>query len=86
MTDTEAVPEPVDAEAAAEWQQLAEEVRDHQFAYYVKDAPTVSDAEFDTKLKHLEALEEAHPELRTPIRPRSGWAAPSRPSSAPWTT
>ena len=69
MSDTEAVPEPVDAEAAAEWQQLAEEVRDHQFAYYVKDAPTVSDAEFDSMLKRLEALEEAHPELRTPDSP-----------------
>lgn len=65
-----AIPEPsTDPEAASTWQQLAEEVRDHQFAYYVKDAPTVSDAEFDRMLKRLEALEEAHPELRTPESP-----------------
>ncbi|SCX17007.1 DNA ligase (NAD+) [Mycolicibacterium fluoranthenivorans] len=51
------------------WQELAEEVRGHQFRYYVKDAPIVSDAEFDTLLRELEALEEAHPELRTPDSP-----------------
>ncbi|GAB2618181.1 NAD-dependent DNA ligase LigA [Pseudactinotalea suaedae] len=66
---TEAVPEVVDVDAAARWQRLADEVRDHQFAYYVKDAPTVSDAEFDALLAELEALEEAHPELRTPESP-----------------
>ncbi len=51
------------------WQELAEEVRGHQFRYYVKDAPVVSDAEFDTLLRELAALEEAHPELRTPDSP-----------------
>lgn len=51
------------------WQELAEEVRGHQFRYYVKDAPIVSDAEFDTLLRELQALEEAHPELRTPDSP-----------------
>ncbi|WP_421958389.1 NAD-dependent DNA ligase LigA [Pseudactinotalea terrae] len=69
---SEAVPDSVEhvaAGAAAQWQALAEEVRDHQFAYYVKDSPTVSDAQFDALLKELEALEEAHPELRTPDSP-----------------
>ena len=51
------------------WQELAEEVRGHQFRYYVKDAPVVSDAEFDTLLRELQSLEEAHPELRTPDSP-----------------
>ncbi|MGZ6777405.1 MAG: NAD-dependent DNA ligase LigA [Mycobacterium sp.] len=51
------------------WQELAEEVRDHQFRYYVKDAPIISDAEFDKMLRELEVLEDDHPELRTPDSP-----------------
>ncbi|MCV7251541.1 NAD-dependent DNA ligase LigA [Mycobacterium hackensackense] len=58
-----------DSEVRGRWQELAEEVRGHQFRYYVKDAPIISDAEFDTLLRELEALEEAHPELRTPDSP-----------------
>ncbi|MFT4200860.1 NAD-dependent DNA ligase LigA [Gordonia sp. (in: high G+C Gram-positive bacteria)] len=46
-----------------EWNDLAEQVRDHQFRYYVRDAPIVSDAEFDELFRTLQALEEAHPEL-----------------------
>ncbi len=52
-----------------QWQELAEEVREHQFRYYVRDAPIITDAEFDKLLRKLEALEEAHPELRTPDSP-----------------
>src|SRR5690606_24078383 len=40
-----------------------------QFNYYVRDAPTISDAEYDAKLRELAALEEAHPDLRTPSSP-----------------
>jgi DNA ligase (NAD+) len=52
-----------------QWQDLAEEVRQHQFRYYVRDAPIITDAEFDKLLRELEALEEQHPELRTPDSP-----------------
>ncbi|CAM3270091.1 NAD-dependent DNA ligase LigA [Mycobacterium intermedium] len=52
-----------------EWQELAEEVREHQFRYYVRDAPIITDAEFDKLLRRLEALEQQHPELRTPDSP-----------------
>ncbi|BDE13137.1 MULTISPECIES: NAD-dependent DNA ligase LigA [Mycobacterium] len=52
-----------------EWQDLAEEVREHQFRYYVRDAPIITDAEFDQLLRRLEALEADHPELRTPDSP-----------------
>ncbi|GAB2997584.1 NAD-dependent DNA ligase LigA [Mycobacterium bourgelatii] len=52
-----------------EWQELAEEVREHQFRYYVRDAPIITDAEFDQMLRRLEALEQQHPELRTPDSP-----------------
>jgi len=52
-----------------QWQELAEEVRAHQFRYYVRDAPIITDAEFDKLLRKLEALEHEHPELRTPDSP-----------------
>ncbi|MDX1889110.1 NAD-dependent DNA ligase LigA [Mycolicibacterium sp. 050158] len=58
-----------DADVRREWQRLADEVRDHQFRYYVRDAPIVSDAEFDRLLQELTALEERYPELRTPDSP-----------------
>ena len=48
---------------------LAEEVRSHQFRYYVLDDPIVTDGEFDTQLKALEALEAEHPGLATPDSP-----------------
>jgi len=44
-------------------------VREHQFRYYVRDAPIISDAEFDQMLRRLAALEERYPELRTPDSP-----------------
>lgn len=44
-------------------------MREHQFRYYVRDAPIISDAEFDQLLRRLEALEEQYPELRTPDSP-----------------
>ena len=58
-----------DPDVRRAWQQLADEVRGHQFRYYVKDAPVITDGEFDALLGELTALEEAHPELRTPDSP-----------------
>ncbi|UXY37977.1 NAD-dependent DNA ligase LigA [Streptomyces albidocamelliae] len=65
QAETTAVP----SEAREKHAQLAEQVEEHRFRYYVKDAPVVSDAEFDRLLKTLEALEEEYPELRTPDSP-----------------
>ncbi|WP_181783944.1 NAD-dependent DNA ligase LigA, partial [Pseudonocardia pini] len=48
---------------------LATEVADHQFRYYILDAPVVSDGQFDALWRELIALEEEHPELRTPDSP-----------------
>jgi len=56
-------------EVRRRWRELADEVREHQFRYYVRDAPIISDAEFDQLLRRLEALEGQHPELRTPDSP-----------------
>ncbi len=44
--------------------ELINEIRDHQFKYYVLDLPTISDSQFDSLLKELTALEAKHPELR----------------------
>ena len=44
-------------------QQLREELNQHNYNYYVLDNPTISDYEFDQKLKELQALEQAHPEF-----------------------
>jgi DNA ligase (NAD+) len=60
---------PVPPEVCRQWRELADEVREHQFRYYVRNAPIVSDAEFDQLLRRLAALEEQHPELRTPDSP-----------------
>ncbi|TCB95603.1 NAD-dependent DNA ligase LigA [Micromonospora zingiberis] len=48
---------------------LSQELTEHQYRYYVLDAPTIADAEFDRQLRELEALEEEFPALRTPDSP-----------------
>jgi DNA ligase (NAD+) len=52
--------------------ELTNEIRDHQFKYYVLDAPTVTDAQFDELLQELKALEAKHPELLEPDSPSLG--------------
>jgi DNA ligase (NAD+) len=52
--------------------ELTQEIRDHQFKYYVLDAPTITDAQFDALLKELAALEAKHPELLEPDSPSLG--------------
>ena len=49
--------------------QLSDEIRDHQFKYYVLDKPTITDAQFDSLLKVLQKLEAAHPEFKLPDSP-----------------
>ena len=44
--------------------ELINEIRDHQFKYYVLDQPSISDAQFDDLLKQLQALEDKNPEMR----------------------
>jgi DNA ligase (NAD+) len=56
-------------QARHEWTDLVEQIRAHQFAYYVKDAPTVSDGEFDAMVARLTAVETRWPALRSPDSP-----------------
>ncbi|MGR6317722.1 NAD-dependent DNA ligase LigA [Micromonospora soli] len=48
---------------------LSQELTEHQYRYYVLDAPVISDTEFDKQLRVLEALEAEYPALRTPDSP-----------------
>ena len=56
-------------EARERHRELSEQVDDARWRYYVLDDPTLSDADFDVRLRELEALEESYPELRTPDSP-----------------
>jgi DNA ligase (NAD+) len=55
--------------AAQKIDKLREDLRHHEYLYYVLDAPEISDAEFDAMMRELKALEEDHPELATPDSP-----------------
>ncbi|HHR85244.1 MAG TPA: NAD-dependent DNA ligase LigA, partial [Candidatus Acetothermia bacterium] len=48
---------------------LREEIRRHNYAYYVLDSPEITDAEYDELFHHLEELERKHPDLITPDSP-----------------
>ena len=48
---------------------LREQIRHHEYRYYVLDGPEISDAEFDRLMNELKKLEAAHPELVTPDSP-----------------
>jgi DNA ligase (NAD+) len=56
-------------DVAARAATLREELHSHGHQYYVLDAPTIPDAEYDRLFKELLALEAAHPELLTPDSP-----------------
>ncbi|WP_083492591.1 NAD-dependent DNA ligase LigA [Cupriavidus sp. HPC(L)] len=57
-----------DAPAArADW--LREQIEHHNYQYYVLDAPTIPDAEYDALFGELQELEAAHPELLSPESP-----------------
>jgi DNA ligase (NAD+) len=65
------VPDALDDLVAArtEHDELAEQVEEARFRYYVLDDPTLSDADFDRRMRRLEELEERFGELRTPDSP-----------------
>ncbi|SFS37490.1 NAD-dependent DNA ligase LigA [Saccharopolyspora flava] len=79
--DAEGVPADPAAQSAAEgvedvppdvreqYAELAEEVRGHQFRYYVLDSPTISDGEFDELFTRLQRMEAEHPALQAPDSP-----------------
>ena len=60
-----------DADAAARERHagLSEQIDQAAYRYYVLDQPTWTDADYDVAMRELEALEDAHPDLRTPSSP-----------------
>jgi DNA ligase (NAD+) len=62
MSASPTPPDPADAERAAALRAL---IQHHDRCYYVLDAPEIPDAEYDRLFQELQALEQAHPELRT---------------------
>jgi DNA ligase (NAD+) len=48
---------------------LRDEIRRHDYLYYVKDRPEISDSQYDQLFRELLELEQAHPELVTPDSP-----------------
>nr|WP_240977862.1 NAD-dependent DNA ligase LigA [Knoellia sp. DB2414S] len=48
---------------------MAEQASAAQFAYHVKDAPTISDGQYDALIKRLNQIEDEYPQLRTPESP-----------------
>ncbi len=52
-----------------EIESLREQLQRHAHAYYVQDAPTVPDSEYDRLFQQLEAVEFAHPDLKTKDSP-----------------
>jgi DNA ligase (NAD+) len=54
---------------AAQIERLREEVRRHDYLYYVEAKPEISDLEYDRLLERLKALEAQHPDLVTPDSP-----------------
>ncbi len=56
-------------EARIKSEELRSQINYHDYLYYVKNAPEISDAEYDELMRRLRAIEEHYPELITPDSP-----------------
>lgn len=56
-------------EAEVKAEELRSQINYHDYLYYVRDAPEVSDAEYDELMRRLRAIEEHYPQLITPDSP-----------------
>ncbi len=84
-------PQAAPAEARDQHQELSEQIEDARWRYFVLDQPTLSDADYDQRLRRLQALEErvpraAHARLADPEGRRSGVdrVHRGRPPAAGW--
>ena len=72
MSENDAVgqePEAATPQARRRHADLSLEITEADHRYYVLDSPTISDIDYDTKMRELRALEEQYPDLRTPDSP-----------------
>jgi DNA ligase (NAD+) len=70
-------------EASQRHADLSERVNEARWRYYVLDAPTMSDGEFDALMRQLIELEDAFPSLRTPDSPTQQFGSPPSTTFAP---
>jgi len=70
-------------DAAAKAETLRREIEEHNHAYYVLDAPTIPDAEYDRLFRELQALEAAHPQLISADSPTQRVGGKPLPGFAP---
>ena len=73
------------ASAAEQAASLRQQIERANYAYYVLDAPEISDAEYDRLFRELQALEAAHPDLRSPDSPTQRVGAPVASALAKYT-
>ena len=66
---TAAAPEAAPADARRRHADLSLDITEADHRYYVLDSPTISDIDYDTKMRELRALEDQYPDLRTPDSP-----------------
>ena len=66
---TDAAPQAAPADARRRHADLSLEITEADHRYYVLDSPTISDIDYDTKMRELRALEDQYPDLRTPDSP-----------------
>ena len=66
----------VPAEARQRHRELSEEIDEANYRYYILDQPTLSDAEYDRRMRELRELERRYPELVTPDSPTQKVGAP----------
>src|ERR1700734_2575645 len=62
-------PDEAPADARKRHADLSLDITEADHRYYVLDSPTISDIDYDTKMRELHALEEQYPDLRTPDSP-----------------
>ncbi|MGZ5192008.1 MAG: DNA ligase LigA-related protein, partial [Flavisolibacter sp.] len=55
---------------------LRDEINRHNYYYYIKDSPVISDTDYDNLIRSLEKLEKKYPELVTPDSPTQRIGAP----------
>ncbi|TDD79338.1 NAD-dependent DNA ligase LigA [Actinomadura darangshiensis] len=72
MTMSDGVP----TEARQRHLELSERLEDANYRYYVLDQPTLTDADYDQRMREIRELEERHPELVTPDSPTQKVGAP----------
>jgi DNA ligase (NAD+) len=69
MSDDASPAEEAPAEARRRHADLSLDITEADHRYYVLDSPTISDIDYDTKMRELRALEDRYPDLRTPDSP-----------------